>query len=72
MPLGENVRYRFKKGSNVRLAYRGGSAKNRTGTVVEAKNVKTGATHTPAEFAADRKKRKRKFMLPSERMREKS
>jgi hypothetical protein len=27
--------------------------------VVEAKNLKTGATHTPGEFAEDRKKRHR-------------
>lgn len=26
-----------------------------SGTVNEAKNLKTGATHTPAEFAADRR-----------------
>lgn len=53
MPLKGNVRYRMKdtpKGP-VRLAFRGK-------TVVEAKNMKTGATHTPEEFAADRKKKK--------------
>lgn len=41
MPLGKGVRYRVKhtpKG-NVRLAFKGDK-------VVEAKNLKTGATHT--------------------------
>lgn len=57
MPL-KGVRYRVVRrgGRKIRLAFRG----NR---VVEAKNLKTGATHTPAEFARDRaraKKRKRK------------
>ena len=46
MPL-KGVRYRHKKGSSVRLAFRGN-------TVVEAKNTETGATHTPGEFAVDR------------------
>ena len=58
MPL-KGVRYRMT-GNNVRLAFRGGSAKKRTGTVVEAKNVRTGAVHTPAEFKSDRARRKRK------------
>ena len=39
----------------VRLAFRG---KN----VLEAKNMKTGATHTPAEFAADRKRRSKNVL----------
>lgn len=56
MPLGKDVRYRYAPGGKVRLAFRGGSAARKTGTVVEAKNVKTGATHTPAEFARDRKR----------------
>jgi hypothetical protein len=51
MPLGKGVRYRYKKGSDVRLAFKGN-------TVVEAKNTTTGATHTPAEFAKDRQARK--------------
>ena len=50
MPLGPGIRYRYTK-SGVRLAFKGNQ-------VVEAKNMKTGATHTPAEFAADRKKKK--------------
>lgn len=55
MPLGKGVRYRVvtKGGSKIRLAFRG---KKR---VVEAKNLETGATHTPKEFAADRRRRKR-------------
>jgi len=50
MPLGKGVRYRMKPlagGGYERLAFKGKG-------VVEAKNMKTGATHTPAEFAADR------------------
>jgi len=47
MPLGPNVRYRVKDG--VRLAFRGQR-------VVEANNLKTGATHTPREFTADKRK----------------
>lgn len=50
MPLGPGVRYRFRPGTDIRLAFAPG------GDVVEAKNTKTGATHTPAEFAADKKK----------------
>ena len=53
MPLGPGVRFRYKKGTKVRLAFRGGK-------VIEAKNMKTWAVHTPSEFAADRK-RKVKF-----------
>ena len=54
MPL-KGVRYRVvtRGGEKVRLAFRGNK-------VVEAKNLKTGATHTPAEFAADRKRKKKK------------
>ena len=54
MPL-DGARYRMvpmKGGGYERLAFKGN-------TVVEAKNMKTGATHTPAEFAADRRKKKR-------------
>lgn len=56
MPLGKGVRYRTKTtkgGKKVRLAFKGNK-------VVEAKNIETGATHTPKEFAADRKKARRK------------
>lgn len=56
MPL-RGVRYRVKttrSGVKVRLAFRGNQ-------VVEAKNLATGATHTPAEFAADRRRRIRRL-----------
>lgn len=52
MPLS-GARYRVKttkSGKKVRLAFK-------KGEVVEAKNLDTGATHTPAEFKADKKKR---------------
>jgi hypothetical protein len=51
MPLGKGVRYRVKQTAKgpVRLAFKG------SGQVIEAKNLKTGATHTPQEFAAERK-----------------
>jgi len=42
------------KGKKVRLAFVGKGK----GHVVEAKNLKTGATHTPAEFGEDVEKRK--------------
>lgn len=51
MPI-KGARYRVKttsKGKRVRLAFKGKK-------VVEAKNLKTGATHTPADFAKDREK----------------
>lgn len=53
MPL-KGVRYRTTQTPKgpVRLAFRGD-------TVVEAKNLRTGATHSPAEFQADRKKGKK-------------
>jgi hypothetical protein len=47
MPLEGNVRYRYAPGGKVRLAFRGKQ-------VVEAKNMKTGKTHTEAEFKRDR------------------
>jgi hypothetical protein len=52
MPLS-GVRYRVVKrgGKRIRLAFRGN-------TVVEAKNLETGAIHTEAEFRRDRKKGK--------------
>ncbi len=55
MPLGKGIRYRVTQrgGKKVRLAFRGN-------TVVEAKNLETGATHTPGEFKADRKRKLRK------------
>ena len=56
MPL-KGGRYRMvpmKGGGYERLHF------NKSGTVDETKNMKTGATHTPAEFAADRRARGRK------------
>jgi len=53
MPLDQPVRYRYKKGTKLRMAFARG-----TNQIVESKNMATGATHTPAEFAADRKKRR--------------
>lgn len=44
MPLPKGTRFRMKDG--VRLAFGNG--------VIEAKNMKTGATHTKAEFTADK------------------
>lgn len=54
MPLGKNVRYRMKKTSKgmIRLAFKNGK-------VIEAKNMKTGDVHTPAEFRKDKKKQKK-------------
>lgn len=56
MPLPKGVRYRTvetPKGP-VRLAFKGGRG-NTGGQVVEAKNLKSGATHSAREFAADRR-----------------
>lgn len=51
MPIKGNVRYAMKKTKKgmVRLAFKDGE-------VVEAKNMKTGATHTPSEFMKDKQK----------------
>ena len=58
MPLGPGIRYRVKTtstGKKVRLAFKGKKK------VVEAKNLKTGETHTEKEFREDEKgRRKRK------------
>jgi len=54
MPVGAG-KYRVmttKSGKKVRLHFLPG------GKVNEAKNLKTGETHTPAEFAEDRKKKR--------------
>ena len=61
MPL-KGVKYRVKKSKkgNVRLAF------DKNGNVVEAKNLKTGDTHTPAMFKAD-KKRSKKRTTPKKR-----
>lgn len=52
MPVGPG-RYRVvtRGGEKVRLHF------TPSGTVNEAKNLKTGATHTPAEFQADRRRK---------------
>ena len=57
MPI-KGARYRVitsKSGEKVRLAFKGKEK------VVEAKNLKTGATHTPAEFSAERKRKKKRI-----------
>lgn len=51
MPIpGAHYAMKKTKKGMVRLAFKGNK-------VVEAKNMKTGATHTPKEFAKDRKKK---------------
>jgi hypothetical protein len=52
MPI-KGARYRMVKTPKgpVRLAFKGAK------TVVEAKNIKTGATHTPEQFRRERKHR---------------
>lgn len=55
MPLPGGGKYRMKttkRGKKMRLHF------NKAGAVDEAKNMQTGATHTPREFAADRAKKK--------------
>lgn len=53
MPLPKSTHYGVTK-SGVRLAF------TPKGKVIEAKNMKTGKTHTPKEFAKDRAKAKKK------------
>ena len=56
MPLPKGTRFRVKTtktGKKVRLAFKGNK-------VIEAKNLKTGKVHTPAEFEMDKKKEKKK------------
>jgi hypothetical protein len=68
MPLGKGVRYRVKKtkkGKKVRLAFRGNK-------VIEAKNLQSGATHTPQEFAADRRGASKAASKPAKVSRRKS
>ena len=50
MPVPKGTKFRMTE-SGVRLAFN-------KGKVIEAKNMKTGATHTQAEFKEDRKKNK--------------
>ena len=57
MPLPKGTRFRVKttkSGKRVRLAFKGGK-------VIEAKNIDSGATHSPREFKADRRQRKREI-----------
>lgn len=56
MPTPKGTQYGVKKTSkgNVRLAF------DSKGKVIEAKNLKTGKTHTQAEFKADKKKANKK------------
>ena len=59
MPLPKNISYRVKttsSGKKVRLAFNDGK-------VIEAKNLKSGETHTPSEFANDRKRKAKKIDL---------
>ena len=53
MPLPEGTRFRVTRrdGKKIRLAFRGN-------TVIEAKNLETGAIHSRSEFAADKKRRR--------------
>ena len=55
MPLPKGTKYAVKKTSkgDIRLAF------NKSGQVIEAKNMKTGKVHTQAEFRADKKKKKK-------------
>ena len=56
MPL-DNVRYRFrllKHGKKQRLAFRGNQVVE--AVTFDAKGKKTEATHTPGEFAAEKKR----------------
>jgi hypothetical protein len=57
MPVSKGGRFRVvhtKTGKEVRLHF------TKSGSVDEAKNLKTGATHTPAEFKADRVKTRKR------------
>lgn len=53
MPLPKGTKYRFVKGTPMRVAFY-------KGHVIEAKNMQTGKTHTHAEFKADARKKKKK------------
>jgi len=53
MPLPKGTHYAMRKmkgGGYERLAF------DRSGKVIETKNMVTGHTHTPAEFTADRRR----------------
>lgn len=60
MPVSEGGRFRVmqtKSGKKIRLHFRQG------GGVDEAKNLATGATHTPSEFKADAKAKRKPLRL---------
>jgi hypothetical protein len=48
MPSGKKVRLAFRKGTNA---------------VIETKNLRTGATHTMAEFAKERQRKRRPLRM---------
>ena len=59
MPLPEGTRYAVtttKSGKKIRLAFKKGAPRHGA-EPIEAKNLKTGATHGPEEFARDRRNR---------------
>ena len=63
MPLPKGTRYAVtttKTGKKIRLAFPAGSSK-KGAKPIEAKNLKTGETHTPSEFALDRMKNPKKL-----------
>ena len=64
MPLGSGIRYRMKQTSKgpIRLAFRGNS-------VIETKNMKTGAMHTPEEMEEERRKMNMKGAMKAMRKR---
>lgn len=55
MPLPKGTRYGVTK-SGVRLAFKKGAPRHGA-EPIEAKNLKSGATHSPEEFARDRRNR---------------
>lgn len=65
LPKGARVRVKtFPSGKKVRLAFKKG-----TNTVIEAKNLASGATHTPKDFALDRMKKTPKKLGSARRAR---
>ena len=54
LPKGTRVRVKTTKtGKKIRLAFKDNK-------VIEAKNLKTGGTHIPPQFKAEKKKRRKK------------
>ena len=51
MPLPKGTRYRYKKGTKIRLAFKGNK-------VIETKNMETGKVHTSGEFKKERKRKR--------------